>query len=421
MRDFKEHINENWNSFRDKEIVVACSGGLDSTVLLHLLSTNEFKVLAIHVNYQLRGEDSNLDEVFIRNFCKELNIPFESRSVDLGERLKLGGNLQQLAREIRYDWFKEITTENENRFVFLAHHLNDQVETFFMNLARKSGIMGLACMPYERNQIVRPLLDFTKEELKEYAIENKLTWREDSSNASNKYRRNLLRNEILPHLSKEIPGLNESVITLVKSFQENQLLLENSIQPLIDEILINHSIEQSKIETLAEFELIELFRKFGQSVQLVNEFDNLLSSQKGKRIELTSHPKNPFAAIVKEADSFSFISKNEYSISKDLKIEIVDALPTVFSKDEIYLDQNKIKGELKLRRWEVGDRIQSIGMDGSQLISDVISDLKMNAIDKRNVHVLCDNETIHWCIGLKVGRKAVANKNSICILKVSIN
>ena len=420
MRDFTQHINKNWNSFRDKEIIVACSSGLDSTVLLHLLSTNGFKVSAIHVNYQLRGEDSNLDEVFIRNFCKELNIPFESRSVDLGERLKLGGNLQQLAREIRYDWFKEITTENENRFVFLAHHLNDQVETFFMNLARKSGIMGLACMPFERNQIVRPLLDFTKEELKEYALENKLTWREDISNASNKYRRNLLRNEILPYLTNEIPGLNESVITLVKSFQENQLLLENSILPLIDEILINHSMEQSKIETLDEFELIELFRQFGQSAQLANEFDNLLNSQKGKRIELIPHPNNPFAAIVKEVDSFSFIPKNEHSISKDLKIEIVDSLPTVFSKDEIYLDQNKIKGELTLRRWDIGDRIQSIGIDGSQLISDVISDLKMNAINKQNVQVLCDNETIHWCIGLKVGRKAVANKNSNCILKISI-
>lgn len=420
MHDFTQHINENWNSFRDKEIVVACSGGLDSTVLLHLLSTNGFNVSAIHVNYHLRGEDSNLDEAFIRSFCEDLHIPFESRSVDLAEQLKSGGNLQQLARDIRYDWFSEITSENKDCFVVLAHHLDDQVETFFMNLARKSGIMGLACMPFERNQIVRPLLDFTKEELKGYALQNKLTWREDISNASNKYKRNLMRNEILPFLANELPELNESVITLVKAFQENQLLLERSIQPLIDSILKQQSIEQSKIEALNEYELIEVFRQFGQSAQLAYEFENLLKSQKGKRIELVSNPHNPFAAIVKEVDSFSFIPASDEFVLAELKTEIVSVLPTVFSKDDIYLDQDKIKGELKLRSWGIGDRIHSIGMKGSQLISDIISDLKMNANDKKNVQVLCDDETIHWCVGLKVGRKAVATKNSSCILKVFI-
>lgn len=420
MRDIPQHIAQNLKKFKDKEITVACSGGLDSTVLLHLLSTNGFNVSAIHVNYHLRGEDSNLDEAFIRSFCKDLSIPFESRSVNLVKQLKTGGNLQQLAREVRYNWFEEITSENKAHFVFLAHHLDDQVETFFLNLARKSGIMGLACMPFERNQIVRPLLDFTKEELKKYALENKLTWREDISNASNKYRRNLLRNEVLPYLTNEIPELNESVIALVKTFQENQLLLEKAIQPLMDDILKNHSIEQAKIEVLNEFELVELFRQLGQTAQLAIEFENLLKSQKGKRIELVSHHNNPFSLIVKEANSFSFIPNSDKIILPELKIETVDSLPTFFSKDEIYLDQDKIKGELKLRPWEIGDRIHSVGMNGSQLISDVISDTKMNANDKKNVLVLCDDETIHWCVGRKIGRKAVATNESFRIFKVYI-
>lgn len=421
MRDFTQHINENWNAFRDKQLTIACSGGLDSTVLLHLLTVNGFNVSAIHVNYNLREEDSILDELFIRSFCNDLNIPFECRSIDLAELLQSGGNLQQLARDIRYDWFEEITQENKNRFVFLAHHLDDQVETFFLNLARKSGMMGLACMPIERNQIVRPLLDFTKDELKEYALNNKLAWREDISNASNKYRRNLLRNEVIPYLTHELPELNESVITLVKAFQENQLLLENEMRPLVNDILKNHSIEQSKTEALNNFELIELFRQLGQTAQVSIEFKKLFTAQKGKRIELISHLENPFCSIVKEANSFSFIPNNGKSVSDELKFEIIDTLPTVFSKDAIYLDQDKIKGELKLRMWEIGDRIHSIGMKGSQLISDIISDLKMNANDKVNVQVLCDDETIHWCLGLKVGRKAIATKESFRILKISIN
>jgi tRNA(Ile)-lysidine synthase len=421
MRDLTQHIEKNLSAFQQKEIFVACSGGLDSTVLLHVLSANEFKVSAIHVNYHLREEDSNLDEAFIRDFCKNRNISLEIRSVDLAEQLKLGGNLQQLAREVRYDWFEEITTEKENRFVFLAHHLDDQVETFFLNIARKSGIMGLACMPFERNKIVRPLLDFSKEELKQYAIDNQLSWREDVSNTSNKYRRNLLRNEVLPYLTTQLPELNASVINLVKVFQANQLRLENKIRPLVTRISEINSIEQAKIEQLNEFELVELFRQLRQPAQFAKEFEQLFQSQKGKRLELIPHVDNPFSAIVKEEVSFSFIPISEQLIDLKFKMEIIESLPKVFTKNEIYLDRDKIKGELKLRTWEIGDRIYSIGMKGSQLISDVIGDAKINAIDKQNVLVIHDDETIHWCVGLKVGRKSVASILSDKIIKITVS
>ena len=421
MRDLTQHIEKNLSAFQEKEIFVACSGGLDSTVLLHVLSANEFKVSAIHVNYHLREEDSNLDEVFIRDFCKNRNISLESRSVDLAEQLKFGGNLQQLAREVRYNWFEEIATENENRFVFLAHHLDDQVETFFLNIARKSGMMGLACMPFERNKIVRPLLDFSKEELKQYAIDNQLIWREDVSNTSNKYRRNLLRNEVLPYLTTQLPELNASVIHLVKVFQASQLLLESKIRPLVTRISEVNSIEQAKIEQLNEFELVELFRQLGQPAQFAKEFEQLFQSQKGKRLELIPHVNNPFSTIVKEEASFSFIPNTLKSIDFGFKMENIESLPKVFTKNEIYLDGDKIKGELKLRSWEIGDRIYSIGMKGSQLISDVIGDAKINAIDKQNVLVLHDDETIHWCVGLKVGRKSVASKSSGKIIKVIVS
>jgi len=420
MLEIGQHIKTNLDSFRDKEIFVACSGGLDSTVLLELLTKNDFNVSAIHVNYYLRGEDSNLDEAFIRQFCAIRGIPFDCRSIELSEQLKSGGNLQQLAREVRYNWFNEIIDKKSNRFIFLAHHLDDQVETFFMNLARKSGIMGLACMPSERNNIVRPLLDFTKEELKHYAISNQLTWREDASNASNKYRRNLLRNEVLPFLTSQLPELNESVVHLIKVFQTNQLRLESEIRPLVTGIRATYSIDQSEIEKLNEFERIELFRQLGQSVQVVNEIEKIFQSQKGKCIELQPHSDNPFSSIIKEESTFSFIPILAQSIGLEFRMEIIESLPTKFTKEEIYLDGDKIKGELKLRPWEIGDRIQSIGMKGSQLISDVIGDAKINAIDKQNILVLHDDETIHWCIGLKVGRRSIAKEDSLTILKVSI-
>ena len=166
MHKIERHIESDWSHLKTNTLYVACSGGLDSIVLASVLSKLNFKVNVIHVNYQLRDQDSELDAQFVEAFCQSKSLPFKKRTVDLNSQLKDGGNLQELARNVRYDWFNEILSKSPENRVALAHHLNDQVETFFLNLARKSGVMGLACMPAENNGIIRPLLDFTKEELK---------------------------------------------------------------------------------------------------------------------------------------------------------------------------------------------------------------------------------------------------------------
>lgn len=420
MFNISEHIAQKWSHLKPHPVYVACSGGLDSTVLLSILHLNNFKVNAIHVNYHLRGEDSNLDEDFIQRFCEERSIPFESKSIELGKQLIEGGNLQQLAREIRYEWFNEIVSKNPNSSVFLAHHLDDQVETFFLNLARKSGVMGLACMPYERNNIVRPLLDFSKSDLKEFAIKNKIEWREDISNETNKYRRNFLRNEVLPYLTSQLPDLNESVLLLIKKFQDKQKSLELEVEPILNEILNNHQIDFKTIQNIDEFQLNELFRQLGQPINKALELISLIDSQKGKKIQLLPHPSNPFNEIVRDDNVFSFLLIESNKPLNNLNIEIVEVLPSTFNKNEIYLDANKINGSLKVRFWQEGDRIEPVGMKGSQLISDIISDAKLTAIEKQNVLIVHDDKTIHWCVGMKVGRKAVASNSSKKILKIKI-
>lgn len=420
MRDIAQHIVQNWKHLKSNPIYVACSGGLDSTVLLSILHSKNFNINAIHVNYHLRGEDSDLDEAFIRNFCEESNIKCEVKSIELAEKLSDGGNLQQLAREVRYVWFEEIISKNPEAYIFLAHHSDDQVETFFLNLARKSGVMGLACMPPEKNHIVRPLLSFSKDDLKRYAIENNIQWREDMSNETNKYRRNFLRNEVLPFLSAEIPELNENVLLLIEKFQEKQKSLELKIEPVLNQILSNHQIDFETIKDLDKFQLNELFRQIGQPNQKTMELIALLNAQKGKKVELISNSSNPFTTIVRDEKVFSFISKSTSKLDFKLITEVVDTLPSTFDKHEIYLNIQKINGELKIRTWQEGDRIHSIGMTGSQLISDIISDAKLSAIEKQNVLVVHDDEIIHWCVGMKVGRKAVASIDSKTIIKVTI-
>ena len=162
MHRIEKHIQSNWSHLSSKAISIACSGGLDSMVLLALFCKLELDVNVLHVNYKLRGQDSEDDEKFVRKFCQSKSIKCEVRQIDLNEHLKSGGNLQQKARDFRYKWFQEIANGSDNNRIALAQHADDQVETFFINLARKSGIMGLACMPEENNGIIRPLLPFKK-------------------------------------------------------------------------------------------------------------------------------------------------------------------------------------------------------------------------------------------------------------------
>ncbi len=420
MHNLEQHIEAHWGHLKSNPAVVACSGGLDSTVLLHVLHKLKFDVRCVHVNYHLRGEDSDKDAAFIEAFCMKRKIPVEIRSESISERLENGGNLQQLAREIRYNWFSEIKKENPNSHVFLAHHQNDQVETFFLNLARKSGVMGLACMPEERDRIVRPLLSFSKDELKKYALSENLTWREDVSNASNKYRRNLLRNEILPFLKKEIPSINESVLLLITHFQQKQQELEEKITPIVEEVKETNSIEIDRINTMDDFELVEFMRQFGQPRQKATELRTICDAQKGKKVDFISDPTQFFQSVVKEDKMVSFIPLNQQKPNFNLVIEQVNELPVTFSKNEIYLDAQKISGELVLREWKIGDRMHPIGMKGSKLISEIIADARITADAKNNIQVLHDDEDIHWCVGLKIGRKAIATVDSKKKVKVTI-
>lgn len=416
MEQFKQFIDPKL-FIKENHYFVACSSGVDSTVLLNILIKKKLKVTAIHVNYNLRGEDSINDEQFISDFCSEKKIPFIVKSIQLNETLKSGGNLQEIARKVRYDWFYEILKNQQNKIV-LGHHKNDQIETFWMNLSRNSGVMGLASMLEINNGILRPLLDKTKVEIYDFAKENDIKWREDASNKTIKYKRNLFRNEIIPFLEREIPSINESVVLLIKKFQQKQLELEKSVSPLIETIKSINQLEISNYLKLNEFEKIELMRQLGQPHQLKLMLDKIVKSQKGKSIQLKSN-EFKFTSVTKESTYFSF-QTNDLKNTPILLIETVLTIPSTFNKDEIYLDSKKIVGELKIRRWKEGDRINSIGMKGSQLISDVISNHKLNKNQKDNTFIVHDTKNIHWCVGLKIGRNAIATDQSTSVTKCSL-
>jgi tRNA(Ile)-lysidine synthase len=408
MNKIEAHIAEFCSNHQLARYFVACSGGVDSIVLLHILHKLGKTVSAVHVNYMLRGEDSEKDQEIVEQTCQTLGIPCHVKRADLNAILeKTGGNLQDQARKVRYAYFKQFTVK-ENFYLVLGHHADDQVETFFLNISRGGGVMGLAGMLPQNGTVLRPLLPFTKKEIIDYAQQENITWREDLSNTKSDYNRNKLRNLILPSLKDQFPDLNEQVLTLVNAFQSTQTHLEEKIRHLISQNKTDQ-LSFTDFQKMDEFERIEFLRQLEIPVQLEQAWSKLDGSQKGKIVAVS---EGPYERIVAESDAFVFVRRNATKRNPELKMEMVSDLPNLFTKDVIYLNPDKIKGILQLRSWQLGDRIKPIGMKGSKLISDVLTDAKVPNSERLEQLVLCDDEKILWCVGHTVSREALANNQS---------
>lgn len=398
---------------------IACSGGVDSMVLLFLAQTSRLPIHVLHVNYNLRGDESKEDALFIENYCKSKYIPISIYEVQLGQILaKNGGNLQNEARTIRYDFFNQKMDENPGSKLLTGQHLNDQIETFWLQLYRGAGLKGMAGMEVERNNILRPLLSLQKAELIEFARQNALSWREDRSNEKSDYQRNKWRNVYLPELRKSIPTIDDSVQFMQEVFLQNLETIDLKINEITEEILEYNSIHDDQIGDLQLTELAELFRKLSIPLNLILPFAKLIKSQKGTRIEWFGLNKEKFE-IIRESNGFSFRIKNQDFQIPEITSELVSTIPATFDKYTFYFSPKKIMGNVFLRTWKEGDRIYPIGLAGSKLISDVLTDAKIKNAQRASQLVLCDEEKILACIGCCIDRRAVS-KNETPIMKISI-
>ena len=421
MSDLLQHIKKHWEHLKSKKIFLACSGGVDSMTLLSIFHSLDFDLEVLHVNYNLRGQDSVLDKELVEKTCQKLTIPFHLLDIQLQEQLdEFGGNLQEVARNVRYDFFEKFRTKSENNYIALGHHLDDQIETFFMHIARKSGIMGMACMKAENKRFIRPLLSFSKDSIIEFANSNSIEWREDYSNKTNKYKRNILRNILIPELIASIPTLKESVKHLTSVFQENQALIEEKVSILLKDIKKENIISFDLFDSLTNEERIELLRQLNQKPGLLIDLDKIRNSQKGKNIRLEKNDDCPFISISREENCFVFESDNKQINIPKILLKKVSSLPLEFSKNEIFIDSAKLNGELKLRKWKNGDRMQPIGLKGTKLLSDIIKDAKIPTFKKKDILVLTDQETIIWCVGIRISSTHIADNQSKEIIKITL-
>ena len=401
------HILSNHNA---EHYYIAVSSGCDSMVMLSLFKKQERPFTVLHVNYHLRGEESDGDEAFVRQFCEDNSIPFYVLSHKLSSDLKDGGNLQNLARKVRYDFFKSYLSKHESAILCLAHHQDDQEEGFWMAMARGGGLRAMSGMNTFKKPFLRPFLKHRKIEILNYAGVQNIKWREDLSNQSNKYTRNIWRNVLLPELKAKFTHISSSVELLQKHFDEQANNDRKASRLLIPSTFQDFEITREELIRLNSNQWIEFLDQMNIRKNLALPIIELLNGENGKKIFLDSNDNN-YRAVWKRENSLYFEIKAQTSSPPPVfTTRIIDSLPGKFSKRELYLDPNKIKGNLSVRRWQNGDRMCPIGLKGSKLVADILKDDKAHASDKSTHWVLVDEEKIISLIGHRIDQRAIANE-----------
>jgi tRNA(Ile)-lysidine synthase len=401
--------------------LVAVSGGLDSMCLLWNLNSLNLPLHVLHVNYNLRGTESIEDANLVQDYCKKIGVPLTIHAVNFKEFLKKnGGNLQQEARNTRYAFFNEISEKYPKSKVVLAHHFDDQMETFWLQLFRQAGMSGLSGMKAVNDRYLRPFLSLRKEELKTLAKTNKIPWREDISNAKNDYSRNRWRNEYLPFLNAKIPTLSASVNLIQDIFQKHLETDKIQNDKWRKKILKTSKFTLNEINQIPIYQLVEIFKLLEIPLYNLPAILALVNSQKGSKRSWTSL-SGPYNSVIREDNSLVFLNTNTKKF-KLPSIEICEVIevPKNFNKNTFYLNPEKISGKISLRKWEIGDRIHAIGLKGSKLISDVLTSAKVPNLEREQQLVLVDEEKIIACPGFCIDRRAVSKTGDQEIIQVKI-
>ena len=431
VQKFKEHVAAAMPFLNGKKLLLACSGGLDSVVLAHLCKALKFDFALAHCNFSLRGTESDGDEDFVRELASTFEIDVYVKQFDTeqyAEEQRL--SVQMAARELRYKWFDELLQSKRYDYVLTAHHADDSLETFLINLSRGTGIEGLSGIPQVNGNVVRPLLPFSRNEIIEYAKSESIQWREDSSNTSVKYLRNKIRHEI-------VPGIKELNPTFLQNFQHTQHHLRQ-----INDLVNNHLNElksklfqqrkdkvQIKIAELQKLQPLDaylygLFNGYGFSEW--SDVKDLLAAESGKQVFSKTH------RLIKDRQSL-ILAKIERKESEAFEIhsdKAIDELPIKISLEDVetfekqgqnvvFLDKEKLNFPLVLRNWKKGDYFYPFGMKGKKKLSKFFKDEKMDLISKEKQWLLCSGDDIVWIVGRRADERFKVDGSTMKILKIT--
>jgi tRNA(Ile)-lysidine synthase len=417
LKRFTGFIGKHSLCTTENTVLLAVSGGLDSMVMADLFLRAGFRIKVAHVNFQLRGAESDRDRDFISQYCAGKGVDFHTTTVETNNYAtthKL--SIQMAARQLRYEWFHRLLDDGKGELIATAHHLNDSIETIILNLTRGSGNEGLMGIPVANNRIIRPLMFATRHELQQYASEHGVTWREDESNQSRDYQRNLVRHELIPVMRSINPGLEHSLQrTMIRAAGDEELILQALTEWKTRHVKVDGQqirIDKQALASLKHPEalLLRLVEPLGFNLSQCIDLLDALKHQSGKAFQSSSHQividrthvfisrslEVPAEVSISSGESSSVLGPFELAIHEQHQLDPVQDPMVAF------LDKDKVSFPLCWRVWKDGDYFFPLGMTGRKKISDFLVDLKVPVPEKKNVTVIESQQGIICLPGFRI-------------------
>lgn len=438
LRKFKEYIKTKKLCDIDQTVMLAVSGGIDSVVMTDLFYKAGYSAIILHCNFKLRGEASEKDEIFVRSLASSYDFPVFIKSFETEEYSNNQGlSIQMAARELRYEWFEEIAHEQDIEIVATAHNLNDSIETLFINMIRGTGLKGITGIPPNNDIYIRPLLFASRKEIIEYSEVNNIRYREDASNSSLKYTRNRIRHTVIPPLEEINPAFSKTMSDNIERFAQSYLIFRREIERFKERHFIhrgNHfAISISAIKQLDPLEtwLFELFSDYDFSTKQCRGIVHLLESESGKQFISPSH------RLYKDREQLYLYPSTDNGFKRyyidgidstaalpfSLDLEVIENNEELIigqQSNTAFIDLDKIKFPLTIRRWQYGDYFFPIGMDQMKKLSDFFIDAKIPVPQKDRTWILCSGKDIVWIMGLRLDNRYKITSKTRKILKLEL-
>ncbi|HPF52209.1 MAG TPA: tRNA lysidine(34) synthetase TilS [Draconibacterium sp.] len=437
LQQFLQNIETKNLISKGQRILLAVSGGIDSMVLLHLFERSEFEYGLVHCNFHLRGDESDGDESFVHEQVEQHGIPSFFKDFDTEEYARVRGiSIEMAARELRYEYFEKIRQENGFDLIATAHHQDDLIETFFLNLSRKTGIHGLTGIKEKSEKIIRPLLFASRGEIEQYAKKHFIEYREDSSNNEIVFQRNFVRHKILPLFSELNPAFKKNLLAGIDNLKDAEQVYDYFVEQEKakilhsenDQILIN--IDLLKESKFSKTILFEILGEFNFNPVVTEEVFQSLNAGSGKQFYSKTHRlvrdrEYLFIAAIKGGEEkLYYIEENDMELFEPLDISIekldVSNFQIIKLSNVACIDAGKVNFPLLIRKWKQGDYFQPIGMQGMKKVSDFFIDQKIPLHEKEDTWLLCSGKKIVWIMGQRLDERFKITSETKQVLKIEL-
>ena len=437
---FEKYVERHELFSHEDKILLAVSGGVDSMVMLSVFVRLGYNIGVAHCNFGLRGEESDADTEMVEAECAKLGIVCHSERFDtLGEMERTGDSMEMTARRQRYAWFNELCRTEGYKVVAVAHHSNDSIETFFINLLRGTGLRGLTGINRQYGKVVRPLLYASRKDILEYAKQNHIPYREDSSNLSTKYLRNKIRLGLLPMLNEINPRFSALMRGNLYRLNNAQQFIDAAIDNIRESALHSENgVDTINVSAISEiyprdFVIYELLNStYGFKGDVVEELNKALKRGVTDRrfyardyvayldrgnILVTKIEEEDDCEVLVDADDMRSYCGNAVLYYEHTDIDNVNEyrLPS----DVALLDESKLQYPLRLRRWREGDTFVPFGMAGHKKVGDYLTNQKVSAVERKRQFVLLSGDDIVWVVGRRTDERYRIGNKTENILKIT--